>query len=158
MTNFFPTLTAAAALFTGLSVPAAAGDYVSLGQVGGWNVHANHELCMSSKDFINDTELNFGIFADGQAVVQVGNPQWNIPKGTFKVVLSVDRTKPVTLNAVGEGKFVTWNWQLDADEINLMSNGMVLFAKIGKAEYSYRLEGSAAMLQTLVRCAIEWTS
>jgi hypothetical protein len=113
---------------------------------------------MSSKDFTNDTELSFGIFADGQMVVQVANPQWNIPKVTFKVVSSIDRTKPVTLNAVGEGMFVTWNWQLDADEINLMSNGMVLFAKIGATEYSYRLDRSAAMFQALVRCAVERTS
>jgi hypothetical protein len=158
MTNFFQTLAAAAILFIGLSAPAAAGDYVSLGQVGDWNVYASHELCISSKDFTNDTELSFGIFTDGQAVVQVGNTQWNIPKVTFTVVSSIDRTKPVTLNAVGEGMFVTWNWQLDVDEINLMSNGMVLFAKIGAAEYSYRLDGSAAMFQALVRCAVERTS
>jgi hypothetical protein len=145
-------LAAAAALFIGLSAPAAA--EVSLGSAGGWNITANDTVCAGSMIFDNGTALGFGIYADGRGAIIIKNKNWNIPKGNYPVVSSIDRTKPTTFNAQGNGQSVVWAWEINEDEINLVSNGAVLRATIGRAEYSYRLNGSAEMLRAVRRCAV----
>ena len=46
-------------------------------------------------------------------------------------------------------------WTLDADQINLVSNGVVFRASIGRELYSFSLAGSREMLHSLGRCAAQ---
>jgi hypothetical protein len=143
MTNHFTNLAAAAALFTGLSAPASAADpEVSLGTAGGWDMSADNDTCAGGKKYANGTSLIFD------------NPAWKIPKGTYPVVAQVDRAPPVTFQAHANGDLVALQWGISQDEINLVSYGAVFRVKIGRADYSYRLDGTAAMLQALGRCAV----
>jgi hypothetical protein len=155
MTNHFTNLAAAAALFTGLSAPASAADpEVSLGTAGGWDMSADNDTCAGGKKYANGTSLIFGVRTDGVAVIVIDNPAWKIPKGTYPVVAQVDRAPPVTFQAHANGDLVALQWGISQDEINLVSYGAVFRVKIGRADYSYRLDGTAAMLQALGRCAV----
>jgi hypothetical protein len=154
MTNRFTTLAAAAALLIGLAGSArATGAEVSLGAAGGWQMRADDEVCIGTMAFTNGTTLGFAVHVNGRGAIVIENKKWNIPKGDYPVVSSIDRTKPVTFKAKGDGQTVVWPWEIDEDEINLVSNGTVLRATVGRAEYTYRLNGSAEMLRALGRCA-----
>jgi hypothetical protein len=67
----------------------------------------------------------------------------------------VDRTKPAKFPAKGDGRHVVLIWEISETEINIVSNGAVFRATVGRAEYSYPLNGSAEMLRAVGRCAID---
>jgi hypothetical protein len=154
MKSTLPTLAAAAAaLFLGLSAPAAADDYVSLGSVGNWQIFKTSTHCTGTGGFRNGTRLTFNISPSGAATIVIFNNQWDIPEDKYSVTASVDRAQPVTLDALGGGKLVQMIWPLTPEQINLMSNGVVFRANVGVASYEYGLTGSGAMLRAVVNCA-----
>ncbi|GEO43494.1 hypothetical protein SAE02_76420 [Skermanella aerolata] len=153
MTNRFVTLAAAAAFCLSLSSPALAADYVPLGNAGGWNISSDGSVCAGSQDFTNDTALTFIISAKGKAVIFIQNNAWNIPKGDYSALVSVDRGNPTVFAGMAEGKVVALPWQLRADQVTMMSSGKLLKITVGTQAYSYMLDGSAAMLAALGRCA-----
>jgi hypothetical protein len=153
MINRFTTLAAAAALSLGFSAPAAAGEMTPIGKVGLWELDADATLCRASLEYEDDAFLIFGINTKGGATVVIANPKWDIPEGTYQVVSWVDRGSPVTFTAKASGRAVIWGYPLNAEQIGILSRGAVLHARIGRAEVHYRLDGSAAMLAALTRCA-----
>jgi hypothetical protein len=155
MTNRFTTLAAAAALFACLPGLASAADVRFLGRVGPWKIAADDKMCHASLQYEDDGFLFFSVSSDGRATVGVGHPKWDIPDGTYKVNAWVDRGSPVQFKADASKSVVIWGWRLDAEQVGILSRGAVFHATIGRAEIHYRLDGSAAMLQALTRCAAE---
>jgi hypothetical protein len=148
-------LAAAAVLSLGFAAPAAAAadDGVPLGMVGGWEIRQHSTWCSGVGGFANGTFLGFNVGSNGAATIIIANDQWKIPKGTYPVVVSVDRTPPVTFTGHGDGLAVTMNWSLTPSELQIMSTGAVFRAKVGSAFYEYGLKGSAGMLSALIKCA-----
>lgn len=149
------TLAAAAALLVNCVAPAMADDRVSLGMVGGWEISKHPSWCSGTGHFANGTWLGFNIGTTGAATIVIANDRWNIPKGSYPVVVSVDRTQPVTFTGHADGVSVTMPWNATADEVNIMSSGAVFRAKVGAVSYEYGLVQSAAMLRAVIGCVAD---
>jgi hypothetical protein len=147
-------LAAAAALFLGLSSSASAAP-VKYAEVGNWEIYNNGTYCTANARYENDSALQFNLGVSGSANIAIWNPRWKIPKGTYTVVASVDRSRPVTFQAEADGYYVMLPWKLDEDEINLVSNGVIFRAMVGQETYKFSLEGSRRMLHSLGRCVAQ---
>jgi hypothetical protein len=152
-----PTLAAAAALFTGFTVfsgfsaPAHA-EPQEISVVEGWHIFKNKTWCSGGALFKNDTGLAVNIGVSGAATIVFSNDHWDIPEGKYPVVVAVDRMAPTTFQATGKGTLISLRWSMDADEINIMSNGAVFRATVGRETLEFSLAGSAAMLEAVGRC------
>jgi hypothetical protein len=154
MTNRFTTLAAAAALFIGLTAPAAAGDdFVSLGSIGPWSLAADATVCRAEAAYKNGTSLDFFINSKGGAHMAVVHPNWNIPSGEYEVEVWVDRATATRFTAKATEGWVLWHFPLIERNVNLLSYGRTLYVKIGGQSYQYDLTRSKAMLEELARCA-----
>jgi hypothetical protein len=153
-----PTLAAAAALFTGftvfagLSSPARAEESQEISVVEGWHIFKNKTWCSGGALFKNDTGMAVNIGVSGSATIVLSSDHWDIPEGKYPVVVAVDRMAPATFQAKGKGTLVTLQWSMDADEINVMSNGAVFRATVGREILEFSLAGSTAMLEAVGRC------
>lgn len=145
-------IAAAAALFLGFSAPASAKS-ASLGTAGGWAISTEAGNCHGTMEYANDTALVFSITSDGRAGISVYNPRWNIPKGQYRAWVGVDRNGPGEFEVRADGDLVFMPWQLRSDQIELVARGAVLHVMVGAQSIDYRLEGSAAMLAAVGRCA-----
>jgi hypothetical protein len=159
MTNRFTTLAAAAALFTGFLVFAgfsgpARAEMKPLQTIAHWKVTADDTLCDASGEFRDGTLLEFSINMNRVLVISVVNEKWSIPKGSYEVVMQVDRAEPHTVEADASGSHVIWPIALSEANLNLLSYGRTLNVQIGKALVSYDLAHTEAVLKALVRCAI----
>jgi hypothetical protein len=154
MTNRFTTLAATAALFIGLSGSAAAADPVKIGTAAGWTIYSGSDSCAGGREFANGTALSFVVGSSGVGAIVISNPKWNIPDGDYSVFASVDRTTPHKFPAKAEGKHVVLIWNINQDEINILSNGAIFRATVGQVDVAYPLTGSAEMLQAVGRCAV----
>jgi hypothetical protein len=154
MTNRFTTLAAAAALFIGLSAPAAA-DMTSLGAVGPWQIAADAEVCQAVAPYKNGTQLYFFINANGALVLGVARPNWAIPAGNYQVSVGVDTTERRSHTAKAADGWIVWEIAASQDNFNLLSYGRTLYVTVGQQSYQYDLTRSEAMLKALGRCASE---
>jgi hypothetical protein len=155
MTNRFTTLAAAAALFIGLSAPAAADDYVTVATVGTWTILADETLCKAQSEYEDGSTLTFGINAKGGAALSIDDPKWSIPEGEFPVVAWVDRIERRTFTATAKDTWIVFGFALNEGSIAALSNGAVLNLEVGRSTYRYRLTRSAEMLRALGACAAE---
>jgi hypothetical protein len=147
------TLAAAAALLVNCSAPVmAAGVAVPIGKVGGWDISRSPTWCSGQGEFANGTFLTFNIATTGAATINISSGNWDIPKGDYPVVVSIDRMPPVTFTGEADGVVIRMGWKLTPDEINLFSNGAVFRAKVGRASYEYGLNDSAGMLRAVIKC------
>jgi hypothetical protein len=147
-------LAAAAALFLGLSAPASAAP-VKYAVVGNWEIYNNATYCTATATYEDYSSLQFNLGVSGSANIAIWNPRWDIPKGTHTVVASVDRAPPEAFRAEADGVHVMMPWTPDEDQINLVSNGAVFRAMVGREIYKFRLDGSREMLRSLGRCVAQ---
>jgi hypothetical protein len=155
MTNRFTTLAAAAAIFLGLSAPAAADPLSVLGSAGGWRIKGNHEACVGDRWFAeNGTTLAFAVYVSGSAAILIQNRLWDIPAGTYPVTVSIDRGSSATFQTsfYAKEQALVLDWNLTADQISVVAGGSVFYAKVGFANYQYSLSGSAEMLRAVMDC------
>src|SRR3954470_21538052 len=134
-------LAAAAALFTGFTVfsgfpGSASAASVRYANVGNWSIYSNETYCTATAEYEDDASLQFNVATNGAANIVIWNPRWKIPKGSHRVVASVDRTPPTTFQAEADGYHVSLLWELTEDQINLVSNGVVFRATIGREVYA----------------------
>jgi hypothetical protein len=147
------TLAATAALFICLSAPAQAGDWASQGTIGPWRMAASASACEARAAYKNGTELIFAINARGANMIAIANPNWHIPKGSYEVVVQVDRSTPDKAKADADDDFLVFQFALNEPTINLLSYGRTLFLTVGQQNYQYDLVRSEAMLKALIACA-----
>lgn len=151
-----PTLAAAAALFLGFSAPASAsGEPVKYATVRNWEIYSNGTYCTANAKYENGSSLQFNFDTEGRANIAIWNSRWKIPKGTYQVVVAVDRTPPKTFRAEADGYYVMMPWELNEEQINIMSNGVVFRATVGRELYEYSLAGSREMMHSLGRCVAD---
>jgi hypothetical protein len=144
-------LAAAAALFLGFSAPASA-DMASLGTAGNWVISADDSLCTAHAGYQDGTKLGFAINSTGVASLSIQNPTWNIPEGNYSVVSWVDRSAPLKHEAAAARGWIVWHPAFSLETLNLLSQGAVLYAQVGRQTYDYRLTGSAEMVRAVVLC------
>lgn len=147
------TLAAAAALLVNCSAPAMAGDWTLQGAVGPWQMETTDKVCKARTAYKNGTQLHFAINANGAAIIGITNPDWKIPKGSYDVVMQVDRAVPATVSATAKDHYLLFQVEFDEPTINLLSYGRTLFVTVGQQSYQYDLTMSEAMLKALAKCA-----
>ncbi len=130
-------------------------DLQKYSTVGAWSVDKGDNACVSSASYgHNKTSLLFSINKNGQSLlISIGNEKWSIPNGKYEVRSATDDNIPAKFEALGDGNLITIKTGLSQQAIDLLSKGSSLHIWIGSDEYAYGLQGSAAMLQSLVACA-----
>jgi hypothetical protein len=146
-------LAAAAAIFCGLSAPAAADDWTSLNKIGHWQIRSSERLCEASGVFRDGSLLEFTIGSSGVAIITVQDPKWRIPQGDYEIVTQVDRAPAQTFTATGSGTWVMWKIPLTEESINLLSYGRTLRITLGQMVISYDLALSEAAWKAVAKCA-----
>jgi hypothetical protein len=136
---------------------AAHGDeFKEYAKVGAWSVEAGEGFCMASAHYDhNDNFLTFAIAGNGKASITITNPKWHIPEGEYEIRAAVDDKIPANFTANAEKTIVSWGIALGENNIDILSKGSLLHVYIGDKEHTYGLNGSAAMLGSLIRCVDE---
>jgi hypothetical protein len=155
MTNRFTTLAAAAALFIGLSGPAQAEDDVSLGTIGSWQLTAGTLYCDAKITYLFGQRMQFFIGLAGLGTsIGIFDKHWDIPIGSYEVVVQVDQTSPVTVTAKVGGHWVYIPIDLnDEIKIKALSSGQTLHVTIGHQIRHNELSRSGEVLDALRHCA-----
>ncbi|WP_207459139.1 hypothetical protein [Azospirillum sp. SYSU D00513] len=121
--------------------------------VATWTIQTLPDACYTTDEYKNGTVLGFLAARDGRFKILIGHDDWQIPEAIYEVTLSVDGGRTYGFSALGDGPLVAISVPDLPTLYGPLRTGSIMSATVGKHTYSYRLEGTKAMLPELVRCA-----
>jgi hypothetical protein len=122
--------------------------------VGNWEVFSYKEHCTSIGMYENGTTLYFGANVNADTWLIVGNNDWKIPAGKYKVPAQIDTVVLSDLEfEVGDnGSIMIFDFEMKEAAYNLITKGKLLTLKLGSQTYRYALKNTSAMMPKLFEC------